>query len=141
MHLWPEELADRKARQLREDGAPRTSAKLVFISNTSTDMVDVVWQFGDVADVAVPTSQASLQSPPVFMLIQLSRTSPTKGSSTHSILPSVIPISPLTTTTEPLLVPLQGMPMDACLVLQATQHVNMIFVSEWMTCRSTALQS
>ena len=33
------------------------------------------------------------------MLIQLSRTSPTKGYSTHSVLQSVIPISPLTTTT------------------------------------------
>ena len=30
MHPWPEEVADREACQLREDGAPCTSAKLVF---------------------------------------------------------------------------------------------------------------
>ena len=63
MRPWLEEVADREEKLLKEDGAPCVSAKLVFTPNTSTDMVDVVRQFGDVADVAVPSGLASLQSP------------------------------------------------------------------------------
>ena len=63
MRPWLEEVADREDKLLQEDGAPCASAKLVFTPNTSTDMVDVVRQFGDVADVADPSGLASLQPP------------------------------------------------------------------------------
>ena len=63
MRPWLEEVADREDKLLQEDAGPCTSAKLVFTPNTSTDMVDVVRQFGGVADVADPSGLASLQSP------------------------------------------------------------------------------
>ena len=63
MRPWLEEVADREGKLLQEDGAPCASAKLVFTPNISVDMVDVVRQFGDVADVADPSGLASLQSP------------------------------------------------------------------------------
>ena len=63
MHPWLGEVVDREACQLREDGAPCASAKFAFTPNTSTDMVDVVRQVGIVADVAVHSSLAPLQSP------------------------------------------------------------------------------
>ena len=62
MRPWLEEVADREDKLLQEDGAPCASAKLVFTPNISVDMVDVVRQFGDVADVVVPSGLASLQS-------------------------------------------------------------------------------
>ena len=63
MNHWLGEVAGREARQLREDGAPCASAKFAFTPNTSTDMVDVLRQFGIVTDVAVSSSLAPLQSP------------------------------------------------------------------------------
>ena len=62
MRPWLEEVADREDKLLQDDGAPCASAKLVFTPNISVDMVDVVRQFGDVADVVLPSGQASLQS-------------------------------------------------------------------------------
>ena len=63
MRPWLEEVADREGKLLEEDGAACASAKLVFTLNISVDMVEVVRQFGDVADVADPSGLASLQSP------------------------------------------------------------------------------
>ena len=63
MRPWLEEVADREEKLLQEDGAPCASAKLVFTPNISVDMVDVVRQFGDVADVADHSVLASLQPP------------------------------------------------------------------------------
>ena len=57
MYSWLEEVADKEARRLQDDGAPCASAKLVFTPNTNVDMVDVVREFGNVADVVVPSSQ------------------------------------------------------------------------------------
>ena len=62
MRPWLEEVADKEGKLLQKNGAPCASAKLVFTPNISVDMVDVVRQFGDVADVAVPSGLASLQS-------------------------------------------------------------------------------
>ena len=63
MRPWLEEVADREEKLLQEHGAPCASAKLVFTPNISVDMVDVVRQFGDVADVADHSGLASLQPP------------------------------------------------------------------------------
>ena len=63
MYSWLEEVADKEARRLQDDGAPCVSAKSVFTPNTIVDMVDVVREVGNVADVVVPSSQTSRLSP------------------------------------------------------------------------------
>ena len=63
MYSWLEEVADKEARRLQDDGARCASAKLVFTPNTNVDMVDVVREFGNVADVVVPSSQTFRLSP------------------------------------------------------------------------------
>ena len=87
MRPWLEEIAHKEAVRLQEDGNPRTSAKLVFTPNTDTDMLDVARQLGDVADVAVPSSQTSLL-PPTDVCVDVTSQETSGQSITDSFNPA-----------------------------------------------------